>query len=172
MWIQAFLLAYRHQGIERLTGIYKVMHPAPPNELLIAIARGNAVVFVGSGPSMASGFPSWQKLLELMLDFCKMHSISVPNQSDIEQLINAQNFLLVAEALRAKMGDEKWFEFLRETFDRPSAPLTEFHRLLVRIPFAAAQQLALNYRNLSVDHSIQVRLTTACKSKVLRRVRE
>jgi len=36
----------------------------------------------------------------------------------------------------------------------------------------AGKQLALDYRNLSVNHSIQVQLTTACKSEVLRRVRE
>jgi hypothetical protein len=36
----------------------------------------------------------------------------------------------------------------------------------------AREQLSFDYRNLSVNHSIEVRLTTACKSEVLCRVRE
>ena len=34
------------------------------------------------------------------------------------------------------------------------------------------QQLILNYRDLSVDHSIKVQLTTTVEGKVLRRIRE
>lgn len=45
--------------------------PSISHELLLAIARGDAVAFVGSGPSIASGFPSWPKLLELSLEFAQ-----------------------------------------------------------------------------------------------------
>ena len=106
------------------------MKPQVPNELLAAIARENCVAFVGSGPSMAAGFPSWPKLLKLMLTWCPAHDVAVPNESDIQYLIDTGNFLLAAEALRANMGAEKYFGFLEEIFDQPTTPLTEFHRLL------------------------------------------
>src|SRR5581483_3964076 len=72
--------------------------------------------------------------------------IGLPNQSDIEHLITAENYLLAAQALRTKMGDDEYFEFLRETFDRPTVRLPEFHRLLAQIPFTAAG--TTNYETL------------------------
>lgn len=122
------------------------MKPAVPNELLLAIARGDGIPFVGSGPSMAAGFPGWRRLMELMLDWCVRHAIPVPNKSDIERLIASTNLLLAAEALRTNMGDSKYYEFLREIFDKPTASLTEFHQLLPQIPFAGAA--TTNYETL------------------------
>lgn len=122
------------------------MNPVVPNELLVAIARGDGIPFVGSGPSITAGFPGWRQLIELMLDWCVNHAIDLPNKSDIEHLIKSTNFLLAADALRANMGEIQYHEFLREVFDQPSAPLTEFHQLLPQIPFAGAA--TTNYETL------------------------
>lgn len=117
-----------------------------PNELLKAIARGNCVAFVGSGPSLAAGFPSWPRLLKLIVKWCKAQGITLPNQSDIEHLIDTEKYLIAAQALRTKMGDDQYFRFLRETFDKPTVPLPEFHQLLAQIPFGAAG--TTNYETL------------------------
>lgn len=82
----------------------------------------------------------------IVVRICTTHGIAIPDESDIKHLIDSNKFLLAANALRANMGDEKWLEFLSEIFDRPSAPLTDFHRLLFRIPFAAAA--TTNYETL------------------------
>jgi hypothetical protein len=115
-----------------------VMKPVVPNKLLSEIARGNCIAFVGSGPSIAAGFPSWPKLLNLMVNWCVSNGIALPNQSDIQHLIDTEKFLVAAQVLRANMGDGEYFRFLRETFDKATAPLTHFHRLLSQIPFGAA----------------------------------
>jgi hypothetical protein len=96
------------------------MKPQEPNELVAAIARENCVAFVGSGPSMAAGLPSWPKLLKFVLEWCANHNVTVPNESDIQHLIDTGNLLLAAEALRANMGAEKYFPFLEEVFDKPN----------------------------------------------------
>ena len=122
------------------------MKPLVPNELLSEMARENCVAFVGSGPSIAAGFPSWPKLLNLMANWCVSNGIALPNQSDIQQLIDTGRFLIAAQALRANMGDGEYFRFLREIFDKPTAPLTDFHRLLSQIPFGGAA--TSNYETL------------------------
>ena len=44
------------------------------------------------------------------------------------------------------MGDGEYFRFLREIFEKPTAPLTDFHRLLSQIPFGGAA--TSNYETL------------------------
>lgn len=122
------------------------MKPEAPNELLSEIARGNCVAFVGSGPSIGAGFPSWSRLLDLMIDWCRAQAVTLSNESDIRHLIKSNNFLLAAQALRSKMGDVEYFRFLREIFDRPTAQLTNFHQFLPKIPFAAVA--TSNYETL------------------------
>jgi hypothetical protein len=40
-----------------------------PNDLIDAVARGNAVAFVGAGLSQAAGLPGWSHAVNQLLDW-------------------------------------------------------------------------------------------------------
>jgi hypothetical protein len=114
------------------------MKPEAPKDLLFEIARGNCVAFIGAGPSKAAGFPDWYQLMLLMIDWAEKQRISIPNRLDIQELIDKKkDFLAAADAMRANMGDVKYHEFLTEIFTQTGTKPTDFHRLLVQIPFVA-----------------------------------
>ena len=56
----------------------------PPQEVIDAARHGDLVVFVGSGPSINVGYPSWSKLANCFLERLRMSGVL--NFSDIEQL--------------------------------------------------------------------------------------
>src|SRR5947209_6495936 len=115
------------------------MKPIIPDPLVAHIARQNSIAFVGAGLSAGLGLPSWPQLIRQMIDWCESHGISLPNKADIEHLLNVKTDLLAAaNALRAKMGDDKYHQFFGEVFLRPNLKPTEVHKLLAKLPFVGA----------------------------------
>lgn len=115
------------------------MNPVIPDELIAQVARQNCVAFVGAGLSAEVGLPGWPRLLRQMIDWCESHGISLPNKADIEHLIDVKKDLLAAaDALRTKMGDDKYRQFMEEVFLRPDLKPTEVHKILAKIPFVGA----------------------------------
>jgi hypothetical protein len=126
------------------------MKPLIPDALVGHIAQQNSIVFVGAGLSAGLGLPGWPQLIRKMIEWCESHGISLPNKSDIEYLLDEKKDLLAAaNALRAKMGDDKYRQFLSEVFLRPDLEPTEVHELLAKIPFVAAA--TTNYDSLVED---------------------
>lgn len=123
------------------------MKPVIPDALVGHIAQQNSIVFVGAGLSAGLGLPGWPLLIRQMIDWCEAHGISLPNKADIEILLNDKKDLLAAaSALRSKMGDDKYREFLKGVFLRPDLKPTEVHDLLAGLPFVAA--VTTNYDHL------------------------
>jgi predicted HTH domain antitoxin len=109
-----------------------------PEKLIEQIVQKNCVVFVGAGLSMSVGLPGWPQLLRRMIEWCESHGVSLPNKGDIEEIINKNDLPLAADALRDRMGDDKYREFMEEVFLRPDLKPTKAHLLLAQIPFAGA----------------------------------
>jgi hypothetical protein len=81
-----------------------------------------------------------------MIDWCDSQGINLPNKSDIEHLIDEKKDLMAAaSALRAKMGDDKYRQFLKEVFLRPYLESTEVHQTLARLPFVAVGTTNYDY---------------------------
>jgi hypothetical protein len=139
------------------------MKPVVPDGLVAQVAQQNSIAFVGAGLSAGLGLPSWPLLIRQMIDWCEAQGISLPNKADIEILLNNKKDLLAAaSALRSKMGDDKYREFLKEVFLRPDLKPTEVHELLARLPFVAAvttnydHLVEEGYRKVHPDESVNV----------------
>lgn len=118
-----------------------------PANLIEQIAKENCVLFLGSGPSMAAGLPSWSQLLSQMIVWGEKQGIHFADKPEIERLINHEKFLLAAEELVERLGDTQFHRFMTETFDDSDLRPTEVHLLVAQIPFAA--QVTTNYDPLS-----------------------
>lgn len=139
------------------------MKPVIPDALVGHIAQQNSIVFVGAGLSSGLGLPGWPQLIRQMIDWCESQGISLPNKSDIEYLLDEKKDLLAAaNALRAKMGDDKYRQFLSEVFLRPDLEPMEVHEILAKIPFVAAATTNYDslvedgYRKVHPDQSFEV----------------
>jgi hypothetical protein len=125
------------------------MKPIIPDNLIAEVARRNCIAFIGAGLSAGVGLPGWPQLIRQMIDWCDSHGISLSNKSDIESFLKEGKLLQAADALHAKMGDDKYHQFLKEVFLRPDLKPTEVHKILVKIPFTSAG--TTNYDSLIED---------------------
>src|ERR1043165_2855806 len=117
-----------------------------PSNLLQKIATGDCVVYVGAGLSRGAGLPDWPQLLKQMISWGEVNGVDLPHKADIENAINERKFLLAAEELTERFGDEKFRLFMSEVFRRAGLKPTLAHELLTQIPFAAC--LTSNYDKL------------------------
>jgi hypothetical protein len=120
------------------------MKPIIPDKLIAEVSQRNAVVFIGAGLSAGLGLPGWPQLIQQMINWCPGQGINLPNKAEIEHLLNVRkNLPAAAAALRARMGSNKYRQFLEEVFLRPDLKPTEVHKILSRIPFAGV--ITTNY---------------------------
>jgi|GEM_PF-4472068 len=113
------------------------------DSLIQAIAEDNAVVFVGSGASAASGFPMWTQFLERTLG--RVESANNGKPWDIaRKRIRQGDYLTAAELLRIRVGNQL-NTHIREAFATPKRP-SPVHQAVARIPFSLA--LTTNYDRL------------------------
>lgn len=118
-----------------------------PQNLTEQIAQGNCVSFLGSGPSLAAGLPSWPRLLRLMIVWGEGEGVDFSDKAEIERFITDGSYLVAAEELVDRLGDDSFRRFMVHIFGSPGLLPTQVHLLLAQIPFAA--QVTTNYEILS-----------------------
>lgn len=96
---------------------------------------------------MAAGLPSWPQLLRLMIAWGEGDGVDFSDKPEIEQFIADEKYLLAAEELVERLGDDRFRRFMTQIFGRPGLSPTQVHLLLAQIPFAA--QITTNYEMLS-----------------------
>src|SRR5215204_1023132 len=115
------------------------MKPIIPDDLLREVVRGNCVVFIGAGPSVGAGLPTWFQLIRQMAYWCNQRDVHLSNNADIEHLISVKKDLLAAaDALQTEMGEDNYRQFMMEVFLRPELKPTEVHEIVAKIPFVGA----------------------------------
>src|SRR5438552_955700 len=92
-----------------------------PDELVAAIARSNAVLFVGAGLSVGAALPSWGQLIGPLAD-----RIGLPAQQRGDPLQMAQFY-------ETQRGRQALISYIQEQTDTSSSAPTENHRRLVRL---------------------------------------
>ncbi|MFC2032558.1 SIR2 family protein, partial [Chloroflexota bacterium] len=114
-----------------------------PKNLIEAIKEGSCVAFVGSGLSQTVGLPSWSNLLRQMISWSRDEGINVKDRQELEDLIEHNDFLLVAEELREQLGKENYRQFMVKVLQKANPKPSDVHMQLTRIPFSAV--LTSNY---------------------------
>ncbi len=109
------------------------------------LATGDAVLFVGAGCSIPSGYPSWPRLLETLESACD----EVKSGFVRDKGLREADSLGYAEKLRQHLssgpkGAKRYHELLYQRFVGPPA-LTPFHDDLVALPVRGF--LTTNYDN-------------------------
>jgi hypothetical protein len=125
--------------------------PDLPDDLVKSVKEGKCAVFVGAGLSMHAGYPSWQKLLQMLVKKCLLlQEITKAKAQEIERLLkDPDKYLMVAEELREDMGEEQFTEKLVQVFEESKAVVTDVHKQLPKIPFCLA--MSTNYDMLLED---------------------
>ena len=112
-------------------------------ELINLVASGEAILIVGAGSSRRVFYPDWQGLLEELEDLASKQGGFKPNEG---KRVNA--FLAYAEEIKShilgKMCNlNRYHALLESLFSPKDPPCTDFHRLLVSLPFRGI--LTTNY---------------------------
>lgn len=105
-----------------------------PSELVEAIKRGNAVLFVGAGLSIGAGLPSWKALIEPLADSIKL---SDTQRSDLLQ---------VTQYYENTRGRQALLEYVCEKTDTTGTGPTDNHWRLAQLGIQT--WITTNYDNL------------------------
>ncbi|ADB19112.1 hypothetical protein Psta_4469 [Pirellula staleyi DSM 6068] len=140
---------------------------ARSTELIEAIARGNSVVYLGAGASLAAGLPGWVGFLETLEQEARLYSRATA--ASISRRIASGDFLVAAEMLQNVLGN-RLQNLTHRVFGNASVP-TAIHRTIAAIPFSLA--ITTNYDCLleSAYHSSVPRLTWQNPHDVLQNLR-
>jgi GAF domain-containing protein len=105
--------------------------------LVRALAKDEAIVFVGSGASIPSGLPDWRGFLKSMLEYAK--TLPGEDWSRTEGFLGTDgDFLLAAEMLQRQLPPPTFTRFIEEAFGKPGLEPNEIHRSIARLPFSLA----------------------------------
>lgn len=113
--------------------------------LIIALANNKAVGYIGAGPSIDAGLPSWDRLLAHCLERA---STELPFESKswekAAKLLASGDFLTVAELLQRGLGS-RLDGILMDIFSNAATP-SPIHLAIARMPFSMV--LTTNYDRL------------------------
>ena len=103
-------------------------------ELIDYIRKGQCCAFVGAGLSKPAGYPLWEELLD------KLKKVA-ENITGNKAIYNGTGFEPAekADSYRKIIGEEKYYEFLIDTFDPTDnkQPCLQVHHDLIQMPFNA-----------------------------------
>lgn len=117
--------------------------------LISYLKSGKAWLLIGSGPSIAMGYPSWEKLASVAVKTLK---IEMPGKSFsiIESALHHEDYPTVFEHVKDILGGPSLLQILQENFAPSSSG--EIYKLIARWPIPV--YLTTNY-----DDEIQKHLT-------------
>lgn len=119
--------------------------PNVPRDLINRIRNGKCILFAGAGVSLDAGLPSWPDLLKSMVEQVDdFGGLEKQQKEELDWLIEYQDFNVVAEFCKEKLGAKGFADLIREklgTKNKTSA----MHSILAEIPFKAV--ITSNYDN-------------------------
>jgi formylglycine-generating enzyme required for sulfatase activity len=122
------------------------MPVAVPEELAARTSEGSTVLFVGAGMSRPQ-LPGWGDLLRQMLEWAGRQSIPLGGaEESIRELIDQNDFLLAAQELRSRLGENEFCKFMHQVFRDSRLTPDPVHRMLPQSGFAPI--LTTNYDKL------------------------
>ncbi len=105
-----------------------------PPSLIENFQKDRAAYFVGAGLSVGAGLPSWNSLMDELIELADQQPF-IPKDK-IEEYRNLSgdnnNFLFLAEDLKTELGKERFSSFMEEKFQDSTILPTKNHELIVQ----------------------------------------
>lgn len=101
-----------------------------PKHLIEAIQSKECILFIGSGISVWSGLPSWEKLIRQMVEFLCDSGLQSKEISEIEQILLKGDLLTGASLCTSLMRKGNFRDFIEEVFIKPNTKPHEIHRII------------------------------------------
>jgi SIR2-like domain len=122
--------------------------PSIPDELTKALKNGQCAAFIGAGLSVAAGYPTWEKLLRLLVERAVIPGIiSAEKKNELESiLMTPSKWLMVAQELSDAYGQGAFQNELTDIFEEIDAKPTDAHVLITDLAFKFI--LTTNYDQL------------------------
>ncbi len=105
--------------------------------LVDALAKGEAVVYVGAGASAPSGLPLWRDFLSKFLKYAEKR-MSPQDWARANRFLEDGDFLLAAEILQRGLPQGTFDAYMQRIFDAPHLQPNDIHRSIARLPFCLA----------------------------------
>jgi NAD-dependent SIR2 family protein deacetylase len=122
-----------HRLLHQFFGNSIVERMHSPAELVEQFARGNGVVFVGAGLSVAAGLPSWADLMTQLAN-------------DLKDCPSHSSYLDVAQYYEIEYGRHRLVQALNDRLDTAGIGPTKIHREIIKLPVHAI--FTTNYDDL------------------------
>ncbi|RZM19511.1 MAG: hypothetical protein EOO88_37845 [Pedobacter sp.] len=120
-----------------------------PSDLITHIKDNRCAIFIGAGLSRRAKYPSWQELLNILIQAAVKRSLLVAGSQLHDQLLvhaaRSEHALLTAQELSNIFGPALFREELANVFDDNRDPVLA-HELIIKLPFSFA--LTTNYDRL------------------------
>jgi len=114
-----------------------------PSPLIEAVKKRKCILFVGSGLSVAAGYPTWKSLVDKLMDAATR---AQPRRDlGLKAYVKNGDLLTLAEFARSKLGKHEYVTLLKKVFDQPLPP-QNVHRFIARTDYRAV--VTTNYDRL------------------------
>lgn len=124
-----------------------------PKLFIDAIRSKECILFVGSGISVWSGLPSWERLLKLMVEFLSDRGLQAEEKSEINQILSRGDLLTAASLCASLMRKGNFRDFIDEVFIDLNPKPHEIHRIIVDL--GPDSFVTTNYDRL-IDDAYQI----------------
>ena len=124
-----------------------------PKHLIEAIQSKECILFIGSGISVWSGLPSWERLIRQMVEFLCDSGLQSNEKSEIEQILLKGDMLTAASLCASLMRKGNFRDFIEEVFIEPNPKPHEIHRIIANL--GPDSFITTNYDRL-VDDAYQI----------------
>ncbi len=124
-----------------------------PKLFIDAIQSKECILFVGSGISVWSGLPSWERLLKLIVEFLSDRGLQAEEKSEINQILSRGDLLTAASLCASLMRKGNFRDFIDEVFIDPTPKPHEIHRIIVDL--GPDSFITTNYDRL-IDDAYQI----------------
>lgn len=98
-----------------------------PEPLLESVRRGRCIAFVGSGLSVAAGYPTWAELVRELVDDANQMPLARPE--GLQKFIDREDWITLAEYAQRVLGPNGVRRALKRMLDHPVPTLPPHHAI-------------------------------------------
>ncbi len=106
-----------------------------PNDLAQTFKENKSSFLIGAGLSIPAGLPSWNGLLEYMIEKYSGLPYKLDEKLDDYKMLltDPNNLLMIAEDLKETLSLKVYNDILEEKFGQPDVKPTENHELIIKL---------------------------------------